>query len=287
MCDIKRNCSPAYSKSFNERNPDLDINAITSNPNVPTDVKAVLCGNSVAADDNSIANLCEDEGGNDIIPDVIDTDNNSLDMYSSDLDEFEEDEEKNGKKKRRKKSDEEYDDDWFERHVKKKTPKKSTGKRGRPRKNPLPDDGAIPNVSSESKTKKKTASHNKKKCDSQNSTELKINEIASDDISQPSSSSSKDSRKHKVKKEIPSVNMGKINDAHLQNSNGLNALIAETMASGSGINQSTATTSYDSMNLDWKNDYLGAYNSFLGTCQNRPLNNFTIPRISKGSPPTI
>ena len=39
---MKKQCNPTKKKSFKERNPDLDLDEIQQNPNIPDDVKAVL-----------------------------------------------------------------------------------------------------------------------------------------------------------------------------------------------------------------------------------------------------
>lgn len=39
---MKKQCNPTKAKSFKERNPDLDLDEIQQNPNVPDDVKAML-----------------------------------------------------------------------------------------------------------------------------------------------------------------------------------------------------------------------------------------------------
>jgi len=44
---MKKQCNPILGnkkKSFKERNPDLDMDEIQNNPNIPDDVKAVLNG---------------------------------------------------------------------------------------------------------------------------------------------------------------------------------------------------------------------------------------------------
>lgn len=39
---MKKQCNPTKTKSFKERNPDLDLDEIQQNPNIPDDIKAVL-----------------------------------------------------------------------------------------------------------------------------------------------------------------------------------------------------------------------------------------------------
>lgn len=42
MQRMKKQCNPTKAKSFKERNPDLDLDEIQENPNIPDDIKAVL-----------------------------------------------------------------------------------------------------------------------------------------------------------------------------------------------------------------------------------------------------
>lgn len=39
---MKKQCNPTKKKSFKERNPDLNLEEIQQNPNIPDEVKAVL-----------------------------------------------------------------------------------------------------------------------------------------------------------------------------------------------------------------------------------------------------
>lgn len=41
---LKKQCNPTLKKSFKERNPDVDMDEIQNNPNVPDDVKAAISG---------------------------------------------------------------------------------------------------------------------------------------------------------------------------------------------------------------------------------------------------
>lgn len=41
---LKKQCNPTLKKSFKERNPDVDMDEIQNNPNVPEDVKAAITG---------------------------------------------------------------------------------------------------------------------------------------------------------------------------------------------------------------------------------------------------
>lgn len=41
---LKKQCNPTVRKTFKERNPDIDMDEIQNNPNVPEDVKAAISG---------------------------------------------------------------------------------------------------------------------------------------------------------------------------------------------------------------------------------------------------
>lgn len=48
---MKKQCNPTKQKSFKERNPDLDLDEIQQNPNIPDDIKAVLKESVLTLDD--------------------------------------------------------------------------------------------------------------------------------------------------------------------------------------------------------------------------------------------
>lgn len=92
---------PTKKLSFKERNPELDLNAIMTNPNVPALAKSQLKGSFfVSAEEEAAA----------LIADLDEPDRRSaLSMYLADSSEDEQ-----PKKRRRKKHDKDYDDDWYE-----------------------------------------------------------------------------------------------------------------------------------------------------------------------------
>lgn len=125
----KQCCQLSKTKSFKERNPDLDMDEIQNNPHIPDDVKEVLNDAlTLAADDE------EELDGDANIPPGDDTDfvivkrteevilENNYDPFDdSDEDQINQ---KNGR--RRKITD--YDDDWFSKHHKRKPTKKKEKK---------------------------------------------------------------------------------------------------------------------------------------------------------------
>lgn len=53
ITSLKKQCNPSLKKSFKERNPDLDMDEIQNNPNIPDDIKAVLSGAVLDDDDDN------------------------------------------------------------------------------------------------------------------------------------------------------------------------------------------------------------------------------------------
>lgn len=51
---MKKHCAPARAKSFKERNPDLDLDEIQQNPNIPDDIKAVLIESALVLDQDDV-----------------------------------------------------------------------------------------------------------------------------------------------------------------------------------------------------------------------------------------
>lgn len=100
---MKKQCNMPKMKSFKERNPDLNLEEIQDNPNIPDDIKAVLSG-ALTLDDE------EDETG--------DGGSHSAALspmgYAEIKEECKEESDDEYKKRRQKRrSDAEYDDDWF------------------------------------------------------------------------------------------------------------------------------------------------------------------------------
>lgn len=94
--------------SFKDRNPDLDINAIIVNPNIPAVVKEELRGSYMVSAEDEIAEyeLQFETGVNQLATIKPKKINRSFYDNSSD-------EEEKTKVKKRKKHDSDYDDDWY------------------------------------------------------------------------------------------------------------------------------------------------------------------------------
>lgn len=94
----------SYSKkmSFKERNPDLNIDDILQNPNIPQHVKLELRGSFLVSADEEVAGLIAD----------FDEPERKIALQRFYDDSTDEDERPT--KRRRKKHDSDYDDDWYE-----------------------------------------------------------------------------------------------------------------------------------------------------------------------------
>lgn len=92
--------TPIKKMSFKERNPDLNIDDILENPDIPQHVKFELTGSFLVSADEEVAGLmAEDEPER----------KSALQRFFEDSSEDEV-----PKKRRRKKHDSDYDDDWYE-----------------------------------------------------------------------------------------------------------------------------------------------------------------------------
>lgn len=101
---LKKQCNPLLKKTFKERNPDVDMDEIQNNPNVPEDVKAAITGAlSLAVEEEEEPD--EAELSDDMPPPIED-----LETFDDDyiMDMSEDD----GKKRRRRRVDE-NDEDWL------------------------------------------------------------------------------------------------------------------------------------------------------------------------------
>lgn len=115
---LKKQCNPLLKKSFKERNPDVDMDEIQNNPNVPEDVKAAITGAlTLTLDDDGTE---EGETGEELPPiEGLETfdDDYIMDMSEDD-----------GKKNRRRRVDE-NDEDWLTVRRKGGKPKRSKRKK--------------------------------------------------------------------------------------------------------------------------------------------------------------
>lgn len=109
-------------KSFKERNPDVDMDEIQNNPNVPDDVKAAISG-ALTLTPEEEEPLSEE--GEEPVESAAHGEN-FLESYDNDflMDLSEEDERVSTKKSRRKRSHE-HDEDWYETTKERSKQKKS------------------------------------------------------------------------------------------------------------------------------------------------------------------
>lgn len=148
---LKKQCNPLLKKSFKERNPDVDMDEIQNNPNVPEDVKAAITGAlslTLEEDDAEDGGETCDESGLIPPPDNAETFDDDYIMMSDD----------DGKKNRRKRLDE-NDEDWLTGRRKGARPRKAKRKHKK-RSKPRPESGGQDNAKQttddkESKVKKK------------------------------------------------------------------------------------------------------------------------------------
>jgi jumonji domain-containing protein 2 len=114
---------PCRKMSFKERNPDLDIEEIVRNPNVPHDVKIMLKSSLNVTVDEEYEEPAGDEEvpspDPDAVKDVV------AQIFESDSD----DEMFKSKKGKRKRKDSDYDDDWYESETKSQREAKLESKR--------------------------------------------------------------------------------------------------------------------------------------------------------------
>lgn len=112
-------------KSFKERNPDVDMDEIQNNPNVPEDVKAAISGKLSLGDDEETGETTDDINVNEPNPDCDDFDDELFDIPNDSGIE--------SKKRHRNNDDngdDEIDEDWVKgyRKISKKKKKKKSKK---------------------------------------------------------------------------------------------------------------------------------------------------------------
>lgn len=116
---LKKQCNPTLKKTFKERNPDVDMDEIQNNPNVPEDVKAAISGAlSLALDDDE-----PEEAGADVVG-IVETLEEFDDDYIMDIS----DDDMHKKKNRRRRIDE-NDEDWRASYKKTSRPKRGKKKK--------------------------------------------------------------------------------------------------------------------------------------------------------------
>ncbi|XP_068147962.1 probable lysine-specific demethylase 4B isoform X6 [Drosophila tropicalis] len=145
---MKKQCNPTKAKSFKERNPDLDLDEIQQNPNVPDDVKAMLKESVLTLNDDESEYVNEEEAMSLQSPADFKTKQELLE-YMDDGTDDEDEEEDFKRRKHKRRYDAEYDDDWMAA-TKRRSNSSRNGGRGRsPR---IKDDRSISPASSTSST---------------------------------------------------------------------------------------------------------------------------------------
>lgn len=116
---LKKQCNPTLKKTFKERNPDVDMDEIQNNPNVPEDVKAAISGAlSLALDEDEPEENGTDVAGIAATLEEFD-DDYIMDMSDDDI---------HTKKNRRRRIDE-NDEDWRASYKKTSRPKRGKKKK--------------------------------------------------------------------------------------------------------------------------------------------------------------
>nr|XP_036669882.1 probable lysine-specific demethylase 4B isoform X7 [Drosophila suzukii] len=152
LCDkkMKKQCNPTKAKSFKERNPDLDLDEIQQNPNVPDDVKAMLKESVLTLDTGDLATEEGDFANEDAMslqsPADLKTKQELLE-YIDDGTEDDDEEEDFKRRKQKRRYDADYDDDWVASKRKSHSRNSSRGRSPRTK-----DDRSISPASSTSST---------------------------------------------------------------------------------------------------------------------------------------
>ncbi|TDG43300.1 hypothetical protein AWZ03_010272 [Drosophila navojoa] len=113
LCDkkMKKQCNPTKAKSFKERNPDLDLDEIQQNPNVPDDVKAMLKESVLTLNEEETEYTPEDTMSLQSPADF--KTKQELLEYMDDGTEDDDEEEDFKRRKQKRRYDADYDDDWL------------------------------------------------------------------------------------------------------------------------------------------------------------------------------
>lgn len=115
---LKKQCNPLLKKSFKERNPDVDMDEIQNNPNVPEDVKAAITGAlSLTLEEDEAEGVETCDEGLPAVEDTLETFDDDYIMMSDD----------DGKSNRRRRVDE-NDEDWLTGRRKGGKPRKAKRK---------------------------------------------------------------------------------------------------------------------------------------------------------------
>lgn len=124
MKSQQKKCNPQLSsRSFKERNPDLNIDEIQNNPNVPDDVKAELCGLNVGGPEHNDDDGCHPANGR--MPQAVHMSDTSVEQLILDKydDMYDSDEDRRQRSRRSKKANDD-DEDWYATKRERAGPKK-------------------------------------------------------------------------------------------------------------------------------------------------------------------
>lgn len=146
MKSQQKKCNPQLTaRSFKERNPDLNIDEIQNNPNVPDDIKAELCGLNCIGDAESAdedAADCKKKYHHSIkstngLPNAVHVSDMNVEQLILDkYDEMLNDESDDERRRRSRRSKKNEDDEWFAtKRERMEKERKETGPRkpGRPK----------------------------------------------------------------------------------------------------------------------------------------------------------
>ncbi|XP_030375716.1 probable lysine-specific demethylase 4B isoform X6 [Scaptodrosophila lebanonensis] len=151
LCDkkMKKQCNPTKAKSFKERNPDLDLDEIQQNPNVPDDVKAMLKESALTLDASELEgeNEYQNEDAMSLQSPADLKTRQELLEYIDDGTEDDDEEEDFKRRKQKRRYDADYDDDWLA--SKRRTHSRNSSRGRSPR---AKDDRSISPASSTSST---------------------------------------------------------------------------------------------------------------------------------------
>lgn len=141
----QKKCNPQLNaRSFKERNPDLNIDEIQNNPNIPDDIKAELCGLNHAGDlawsddeNGSMKNKCHSLKDSNGLPNAVHVSDVCVEQLIFDkYDEILNDESDDERRRRSRRSKKNEDDEWFAtKRERMEKERKETGPRktGRPK----------------------------------------------------------------------------------------------------------------------------------------------------------
>lgn len=164
MQSLKKQCNPTMTKSFKERNPDLDMDEIQNNPNIPDDIKAALSG--------AVLDTGEEEMAEGELTDAVGVSDTSVEalLFEKYDDLFMDESDEERKKSRKSKKHE--DDEWFATvKARKEKERKKMGPRPRGRPKRKSDEGTSGGDGSSEKPEKVRKKAIKKRPSEENRTD--------------------------------------------------------------------------------------------------------------------